>query len=310
VAGIGTVEPVSEASGNGTSAIGSPQPGIVSRVFVQSGQRVKAGAVLFELDGRQLRAELEVRTAALASAAAQLRKLENFPRPEEVPACEAQVHKAQASLALEQDRRDRNRKLAKNKAVTEQDLVSTEQAHLVAKAELAAARAKLDLLKAGTWEPDLAIAAAGVKLAQAQLEQVRTQLELLAVRAPQDGSVLQVNVRPGEHVGTQPGQALVLMGDLESLYLRVSIDEEELPRLRPTAPARARIRSDPRRQEIPLHFVRLEPTIVPKLSLTGLNTERVDTRVGQVIYRIDEQARREGNVLMIGQVLDVFIDGQ
>lgn len=44
------------------------------------------------------------------------------------------------------------------------------------------------------------------------------------------------------------------------------------------APARAKIRGDVDQTEIPLTFVRLEPFIVPKASLTGVNTERADTR--------------------------------
>jgi hypothetical protein len=54
----------------------------------------------------------------------------------------------------------------------------------------------------------------------------------------------------------------------------------------------------------PLRFVRLEPYVVPKKSLTGDNTERVDVRVLQVIYAIDTGGRR----LFVGQQLDVFVD--
>jgi hypothetical protein len=48
----------------------------------------------------------------------------------------------------------------------------------------------------------------------------------------------------------------------------------------------------------------VEPFVVPKKSLTGDSTERVDTRVLQVIYRIDDK-----NVpVFVGQQMDVFID--
>ena len=50
--------------------------------------------------------------------------------------------------------------------------------------------------------------------------------------------------------------------------------------------------------------MRIEPYVVPKKSLTGDNTERVDTRVLQVIYAIDTTGKR----LFVGQQLDVFID--
>jgi hypothetical protein len=55
----------------------------------------------------------------------------------------------------------------------------------------------------------------------------------------------------------------------------------------------------------PLKFVRVEPFVIPKKSLTGDNTERVDTRVLQVIFSLD---RPDGTPLYVGQQVDVFIE--
>ena len=55
---------------------------------------------------------------------------------------------------------------------------------------------------------------------------------------------------------------------------------------------------------LPLEFVRVDPYVIPKRSLTGDNTERVDTRVLQVIYSL----RTEGKPIYVGQQLDVFMD--
>jgi HlyD family secretion protein len=57
------------------------------------------------------------------------------------------------------------------------------------------------------------------------------------------------------------------------------------------------------RSEYQLRFVRVEPYVVPKKSLTGENTERVDTRVLQVIYAVENP----DPPLYVGQQLDVFI---
>jgi hypothetical protein len=65
----------------------------------------------------------------------------------------------------------------------------------------------------------------------------------------------------------------------------------------------AYVRGDTR-QKIPLEFVRFEPYVVPKKSLTGDSTERVDTRVLQVIYRI----RDEKTPVYVGQQMDIYID--
>jgi HlyD family secretion protein len=163
--------------------------------------------------------------------------------------------------------------------------------------------AEYDLLKAGAWEPDKRVAEAKVKEAQAQVAQAQTDLDRLVVRALVDGEVLQVNVRPGEFVGAPPTQALIVLGNVTQLHVRVDIDEYDIPRFVPEAPARATLKGQPD-DFFPLHFVRIEPYVVPKKSLTGDNTERVDVRVLQVIYAIDAGDRR----LFVGQQLDVFID--
>lgn len=311
VAGAGMVEPNTEASGSAAIAVGSQLSGVVTRVCVRISQEVKIGELLFELDNRQATAELKARTAALYAAQAQLRRLELQPRPEEVPVSEAQVDAAEASRRQMFDQIERDKKLAGTGALAEQDRVAHEQAYQTARAQLALAKANLALLKAGAWEPDKTIAAANIELAQAQLEQTLTTLDLLQVRAPVTGSILQINVRAGEYVPTTSLQSLIVMGNLQPLHIRVNIDEEDLPRLKLYAPARAKLRGDPRQQEIPLRFVRLEPFIVPKVSLTGVNVERVDTRVVQVIYAIDPRHPlvQEKKVL-VGQIVDVFIDTQ
>jgi hypothetical protein len=68
----------------------------------------------------------------------------------------------------------------------------------------------------------------------------------------------------------------------------------------------ANLKGDPTTR-FPLEFVRVEPFVVPKKSLTGENTERIDTRVLQVIYRVAPGA---GPRLYVGQQVDVYIDAK
>ena len=56
-----------------------------------------------------------------------------------------------------------------------------------------------------------------------QVAQTQTELDRLKVPASVDGEALQVNVRPGEFVGAPPGQALVVLGDLTKLHVRVDL---------------------------------------------------------------------------------------
>jgi multidrug resistance efflux pump len=301
VAGAGITEAQTE-----NIAIGSALPGVVVQVWVpvdQVGVRVKAGDRLFQVDDRQLKAQLDLNEANLASARAQLAKLEAQPRPEELPPSEAKVQAAEANLQLAQDLFERAQRLYPGAAMSQEDYRQRKFSVATARAQLEQAKKEYDLLKAGAWEPDKAIARAAVAQAKAQVDQTKTDLERTVVRAPVDGEVLQVNVRPGEYVGAPPNQALVVLGSLHQLHVRVDIDEHDIPRFKPGAPAQAALRGDPK-QKFPLTFVRVEPYVIPKKSLTGDNTERVDTRVLQVIYAIDATDLP----IYVGQQVDVYIN--
>ncbi len=297
VAGAGMVEAQTE-----NIEVGTPVPGVVTEVRVKVGQKVKAGEGLFRLDARQLEAERKYREAALAAAKAQLARLEAMPRPEELPASEARVREAQANLAEQEDLHQRARR-ASVAAVGAEELVRRELAVRKAKEQLAREKAELALQKAGAWKLDVEVSRAAVEQAKAQLGQVKTDLERLTVRALVAGEVLQVNVHPGEFVGAPASRTLVLLGNVHRLHVRVDVDEHDIPRFSPGTPARAVLRGD-QKKEFRLKFVRVEPYVVPKRSLTGDNTERVDTRVLQVIYALEPGAER----VYVGQLLDVFID--
>lgn len=298
VAGAGIVEARTE-----NIAIGSHLPGIVSQVMVEVGANVEAGTPLFQIDDRQTQADLRAKQAKLTAAKAELARLESMPRPEELPPAEAKVKEAEASLSEQQAHYERTKRLDREGASTEQDNIRRKQAVVMAEQQLAKARADYDLLKAGSWGPEKAVARARVDEAEAEVVQVETQLDRLLVRASVPGEVLQVNVRPGEFVGAPPGQALIVLGNVHTLHVRVDIDENDIPRFEPGANATATLRGDPQ-SRFDLEFKRVEPYVVPKKSLTGDNTERVDTRVLQVIYELEPGPTR----LYVGQQVDVFVD--
>ena len=93
------------------------------------------------------------------------------------------------------------------------------------------------------------------------------------------------------------------LGDIHRLHVRVDIDENDIGRFRPNLRGVAKPRGTPG-QEFPISFVRVEPYVIPKKSLTGANTERVDTRVLQVIYAVQTR----GRPLFVGQQMDVFLN--
>lgn len=305
VAGAGIVEAETE-----NISVGSALSGIVLEVYVpveRVGKIVEPGEPLFLVDNRSLKAQLEYQKANLASAEAQLRRLEMQPRPEELPPSEAKVGAAKSNLQMQLDLAERNRQLMGSRSVSQEDYQQKMLATKMARYQYLQAEAEHTLLKAGAWEADKAVARAAVEMAKAQIQQTQTELGRALVRAPVRGKILQVNVRPGEYVGAPPSQALVVLGSVARLHVRVDVDEHDIPRaypfFRPGVPAYASPHGDPA-HKIPLRFVRVEPYVVPKKSLTGDNTERVDTRVLQVIYQLEGS----DTGLYVGMQVDAFLN--
>ena len=299
VAGSGLIEAATE-----NIAVGTHVAGVVTRVDAKVGDTVKSGDPLFQIDDRDLKAELAVREAALQSARAELEKLENQPRPEEIPLAEAKVREAQATLENAKIVLAKWQRVEDPRAVNPDEVRQAKLGVEISAAKVKQAEADLALLKAGAWGPDKDIARARVVSAEAQVDVAKTNLERLTVRAPVDGRLLQVKIRVGEFapIGVLQ-EPLILLGRTDVMHIRVDVDENEASRVRPGAGAVAYVRGNSS-ITTPLEFVRVEPFIVPKRSLTGDTTERVDTRVLQVIYAFEPKDLP----VYVGQQMDVYID--
>ena len=122
-------------------------------------------------------------------------------------------------------------------------------------------------------------------------------------KAPIDGAILKVNVRLGEYAAAGVLSApLMTMVSIDPLHILVDIDEADVWRVRSDSPAIARLRGNPA-ITVALSFVRFEPYVLPKRSLTGDTTERVDTRVLQAIYAFHPN----DFPVFVGQQVDVFV---
>ncbi|NCB05013.1 MAG: HlyD family efflux transporter periplasmic adaptor subunit [Clostridia bacterium] len=139
---------------------------------------------------------------------------------------------------------------------------------------------------------------------RAAVAQTEALIERLVVRAPRAATVLQVNTRPGEFVAPGASRSPLVLGDLAYFQVRADVDEQVAPRVRPNMKAVGYVKGDTQRP-IALEFVRVEPYIVPKTSLTGSSVERVDTRVLQIIYRFPRTAQTG---IYVGQQLDLYLE--
>ena len=248
--------------------IGTPLPGIVKTVTVKVGDQVKSGAPLFSLDDRDNHAELVVKQADLAKAQA------------DVKVAEATLTDTNSLLNLAQAVTDR-------RAISSEELLKRRNAMLVAKARLESANALVQQTRAG-------------------IANTQTTLDRLIVRAPVDSEVLQVNIRAGEFA--QAGalnSPLLVLGNLDQFHVRVDIDENDAWRFDKNSTAVAYLRGN-RNFKVDLILAYVEPYVIPKRSLTGDSTERVDTRVLQALYSFD----RNQIPVYVGQQMDVFIEAQ
>lgn len=246
--------------------IASPKAALVTKVFVKVGDRVKRGDPLFQLDDREARARLATSKAQLVSAQAALAS-------EEV------------ALADWTDQLERYTKLAGEKVATDDELKRRQFARQAAQARVAAAQAQVGTVRQQS--------------AQAQVE-----VDVLTVIAPRDGQILQMNVREGEFApaAAMAGDPLMMLGDVDTLQVRAEVDEQNASLVDSRQPAHASLKGHPEMQ-MPLRFVRVEPYVVPKRSLTGDSLERVDTRVLQIIFEFE----RPKFPVFVGQQVDVFI---
>lgn len=248
-------------------AVGSHLSGIISKIIVKEGQAVKEGFPLFQLDDEAAQAEVALQQQAVVVAV-------------------AQITSAEAALADDVDQLQRAEGLKAGASISIDTLQRRRFA--VKKSQAALALAKAQKIQA-----------------EAALNAAEVQFRRHTVLAPVTGRILRINIRAGEYLHAGEGSPPILMGNDRPLHLRVQIDENDLWRYGADAPAQASLRSN-KDINFKLSFVRLEPYVLPKRDLSGDTSERIDTRVLEVVYAFDP-----GNQpVFIGQQMDVFIEAK
>ena len=235
---------------------------------MQAGDYVEKGQPLFTVDTRAIGAQLQQARAQITEARAAI--------------AEAQTAQATASQQL-----SLYRAVDDPAAVSRSEVIRAEGEVNAARSRLQSARARLNA-------------------AEAAAETARTELGRATVRAPMAGEILAVNIRPGEYLSTMGGGGsapFIEMGQTRPLYVRIDIDEEQAPRVAMGADAYVSPRGAAERQ-VKAKFVRAEPLVVPKRSLTNSAQERVDVRVLQILYEIPD---RDDGLFRVGQQVDAFI---
>jgi len=246
--------------------VATTKPGLVTKVWPGVGSDVKTGDPLFQIGPREATARASTLRAQLAVE-------------------DAAIAAAQVALEEAKDQLQRVSSPASAKVITEDELKRRTFAVQSAVAQITRNTAQLEAAKA--------------QLAQAEIER-----EVLTVRASRNGRILRLNLREGEYANANPPEPLMVLGDIDTLQIRADVDEQNAPLIQLNSRATAYIKGDSKNQ-LPLTFVRIDPFVVPKKSLTGDSTERVDTRVLQVIFNLKKP---DGKMLYVGQQVDVYIE--
>lgn len=229
-AASGRVEPM-----RGEVRLSAPVPGRVVEIAVAVNDRVRAGDLLLRLDDEEARARV-----AGADAEAQVRKRERDAeanpgrlaldrrQAEDVVAAS---ERAVANARNELDRAMRARRL--EGAVTTNESVQAERnAVTTALEKLEADRVVLRRAQAATGVPLPTRVEAGLTSSRAELTLYEVGLERTRVRAPSDGTVLQIVPRLGETAAASPEQTLIVLGDLSRMRVRAEVEERDVSKAR------------------------------------------------------------------------------
>lgn len=294
----GRVEPI-----RGAMNVGAPQVGRVADVLVEVNNKVEEGELLIRLDDAEFRAKLAAAetaagsamrdrdAATLASSRADLRKAEDDVYDAERAVTGARIELDQmlknrrAGSASVRDVDDARRRLTDAKARLER-----------ARIAVAKAQSKSGLAEPSRAESALSAARAEVAIADALLDKTR-------IRAPKDGTVLEVHPKVGEIVAPSPEAPIVVLGDLTKLQVKSEVSESDISRIRIGQKAFVKTGAFPGR-EFAGTVMAMAPTLAaPKLGARGPRRP-TDVDVLEVTIEVDGDTP-----LLPGMRVDAFFRG-
>lgn len=287
IAATGVIEPASEVL-----TVTPDIEGVVAKVFVKAGDRVNAGDLLFVLDDGRAFADVRRAEARISRTRAEIGL-----RQAEAKAAHARAEAARLDAARLRSSVERFRPLAG-------DAISEEQFdQLTADAEAAAFAWRSARESAIAADASAAAAREEAAVAEAELAEAKAAHAQTILRAPVAGSVLRVDARAGEAVRAGDlAPPSVAVGDIDTLHLRVEIDEANAPFFSARAKAEAALRGAPG-ERIALSLVSADAMLKPRGNFRDASVEPVDSRVLEVRYAILARDVR----LYSGQLLDVYI---
>ncbi|MFM2313829.1 MAG: hypothetical protein RLZZ04_3105 [Cyanobacteriota bacterium] len=234
----GTIEPID------TVNVSAEVAGRLTELYVDRGDKVKAGATLARLDSSEQQAKLAQSEGRLAEAEAEYNKMLNGNRREEINRAQAQLASAQSKVDLSAKKLERNQFLAESGAIAQLDLDEIIQEEQANRASLEEAQQQLQELTQGFRPEDIQQSAARVTTARAEVQEIQSQLNKATLKAPFDGIVTQKHANVGaiitpsmaaaaDSASASPSSILELASGLEVL---VNVPEANIARIKTGQP--------------------------------------------------------------------------
>ena len=289
----GRVEPVS-----GLVKIAGPVAGVVDQVLVKANETVFAGQPLIRLRDQEARAQL-------ASAAAQVAMRKRIRNKESAASGAAARRKAEDAAADAETAVSEVQSLVDKTVVDRQTGRSSDRDVEVARAGLKRMRDYLaqqtdELRRIAADAPLPTVAEGQLNVARSDLSASRAALDKLTIRAPIDGTVLQVNARPGELISPPATTPLVLLGDISALRVRAELDERDLEKVKSGQPVLVRPTAL-RGREVPGKVSFIAPLVeAGRYSALG-QRNMTDVDVVEVLIELSEPGP-----LVVGMKVDVY----
>lgn len=282
VGALGRIEPQSRVIK--VNAPSTMEPPVVEKLMVDVGDNVNAGDVLAILDSnRREQADLEEAKASLLLEEKSLAQILAGAKTGEIQAQAAAVERTREKLKLAEKQLERTRRLVQSKAISEDELDVQLADVEVAQRELRQHEASLTALEE-VRVVDVERAKAEIARAKARLLRAEADLEVSLIRSPNTGSILRVNTRGGERIGSD---GLLDLGDIRQMDVVAEIHESDILKVSMNMPASIYLRDLDR--TLNGRVIEIGALVGRKDVLSSDPVDDTDARVVEVRIRLDEE---------------------
>ncbi len=280
---LGRIEPKSKVLHiNAPSVL---EPALIEHLFVDVGDHVATGQLLARLDShRREAADVASSRAALNLAEMNLAKVLAGAKAGDIVAQQALVDQTQSRLSLVQKKLDRAEKLAKNKALSADDLDMARTELETEERALRQHEATLTALKE-IRTVDVDYAQAQIEHAEAALERAEADVAVTTINSPIDGVVLKINTRIGERVGSD---GLLELGDTSEMDVVAEVHETDIIRVQLGQPAEIKLRNWG--ETLHGHVIEIGRLVGRMDVLSNDPVDDTDARVIEVRIRLDKSS--------------------